>query len=332
MVYASVRVTDKWISTDIQKANPTADDLIMETGGPVLDWQEPENILLPTSETSKGDGAMEGIEQDLNASNSKFPDVMFVAKFNPPLVVPFAVANQIYSSTGATLDSYHLPTLDSLLFPPKPEEKSDPDATYRKLKRQQSILAIDDGGQKVKKTHNNTLTFPKLEYGRSMSELPFSHPRQLVELLPIFRQYARMSSLLDRSFGMHTDEVTSEDEGQSHSQPTIRDEYEAFLSEALSDAPEPLSFDRLPVDVNVYTQPHPTLRITFPFQSRTADICFEIGMNGTLTVAFENVLEDDDVGERPGKRREVTIANLGRMLEISEDIGLFTEFVRKRLQ
>ena len=122
-----------------------------------------------------------------------------------------------------------------------------------------------------------------------MSELPFSHPRQLVELLPILRQYARISSLLDKSFGSHTNEIPL-DEDESSSQHTIRDEYEAFLSEALSDDTAPPHFDKLPVDVTVYTQPHPTLRLTFPFRRRTADICFEIGMNGALTVAFENVL------------------------------------------
>jgi len=330
LVYASVRVTDKWISSDIQKANPTADDLIMGTGGPVLDWQEPENILLPSIE-AKGDGAMEGIEQDLNASNSKLPDVMFVAKFHPPLVVPYTIASQIYSSTGATMDSYHIPTLDSLLFPPKADEKHELDATYRRLQRQQSVMTIE-GGQKVSKIHKNTLTFQKLEYGRTMSELPFSHPRQLVELLPILRQYARISSLLDKSFGSHTAEITPH-EDESDSQCTIRDEYEAFLSEALSDDAEPPHFDKLPVDVTVYTQPHPTLRLTFPFRKRTADIYFEIGMNGALTAAFENVLDDFDARQKStGKGRQLTSVDLGRMLEISEDLGLFAEFIRRRLQ
>jgi hypothetical protein len=331
LVYTSVRVTDKWISSDIQKANPTADDLIMETGGPVLDWQEPENILLPSTE-AKGDGAMEGIEQDLNASNSKFPDVMFVAKFHPPLVVPYAVASQIYSSTGATMDSYHVPTLDSLLFPPKADEKNEPDATYRRLRRQQSVMIVE-GGQKVPKIHKNTLTFQKLEYGRSMSELPFSHPRQLVELLPILRQYARISSLLDKGFGSHTSEITSEEEDQTTLQHTVREEYEAFLSEALSDDANPPHFDKLPVDVTIYTQPHPTLRLTFPYRRRTADVCFEIGMNGALTAAFENVLDDFDAGARSSEKgRQLTSADLGRILEISEDLGLFAEFIRTRLQ
>jgi hypothetical protein len=254
---------------------------------------------------------------------------MFIAKFHPPLVVPYAIASQIYSSTGATMDSYHIPTLDSLLFPPKADEKHEPDATYRRLRCQQSVMTLESG-QKVPKIHKNTLTFQKLEYGRTMSELPFSHPRQLVELLPILRQYARISSLLDRSFGSHTCEMTL-NEDDSDLQHTIRDEYEAFLSEALSD--DPLHFDKLPVDVTIYTQPHPTVRLTFPFRKRTADICFEIGMNGAIAVAFENVLDDFDINERSaGKGRQLAIADLGRILEISEDLGLFTEFVRRRLQ
>lgn len=335
LVYASVRVTDKWISSDIQKANPTTEDLIMGTGGAILDWQEPENILLPSTE-AKGDGAMEGIEQDLNTSNAKFPDVMFVAKFNPPLVVPYAVASQIYSSTGATgatMDSYHVPTLDSLLFPPKAYEKSEPDATYRRLRRQQPVTVVENGSQRVPKIHKNTLTFQKLEYGRTLTELPFSHPRQLVELLPIFRQYARLSSLLDKSFGAHTTDLPlDEDSASSDPQHTIRDEYESFLSEALSDSTAPPHFAALPVDVTVYTQPAPTLRVTFPFRLRTADVCFEIGMNGALAVAWENVLEDeDDFGAGRGKGRQLAKEDLGRILEMCEDLGVFAEFVRRRL-
>jgi Mediator of RNA polymerase II transcription subunit 1 len=329
LVYPSVRVTDKWISSDIQKANPTDEDLIMETGGAVLDWQDPENIILPLVDAPKGDNAMEGIEQDLNASNPKYPDVMFVAKFYPPLVVPYSVASQIYSSTGANLDQYHVVTLDTLLFPPKLDEKPEPDATYRRLQREQILKIPEQHGQATQKTHKNTLTFQKLEYGRTLTELPFSHPRQLVNLLPLFRQYASLSSLLDQSFGSQTKEVKPEEKENSDSKTTIRDEYEAFLSEALSDGAKPPQFDKLPIDVSLHTQPHPALRLTFPFRNRTADICFDIGMNGAATVGYENVLDDGDgVGKRKALKRE----DLVRMLELSEDLGIFIEFVRRRLQ
>jgi Mediator of RNA polymerase II transcription subunit 1 len=350
LVYPSVRVSENWISADIRKANPTADELLMATTALILDWQDPDNILLPASE-AKGDGPMEGMDQDINTTNTKMPDVMFVAKFNPPLVVPYSVASQIYNSTGANLDLYQPSTFDGLLFPPKVDEKHEADASHRRIERCQSVMVFGRDGEKVIKNHRNILTIQKLEYGRVMTELPFSHPRQLVDLLPILRQYACLTSILEKAFSSsQTDDArtpstssASPEEDSTRNQQTIRDEYEAFFLEALSASRQPLKFDILPIEVSLYTQPHPSLRLTFPFHHRTADIQFEVGANGALTITAQNVLDSDNTvvkGERESSmgmsmetvtNRRLTEVDLARALEISEHLGLFVEFVRVRL-
>jgi hypothetical protein len=210
-------------------------------------------------------------------------------------------------------------------------------------------MVLERDGGKTLKNHKNILTIQKLEYGRIMTELPFSHPRQLVDLLPILRQYACLTSLLNKAFGSsQTDDVAAPstlssppEEGSTHTQPTIRDEYEAFLSEALSDSREPLQFDILPIEVSLYTQPHPSLRLTFPFSRRTADIQFEVGTNGALTITTQNVLDEHDavvkrerdssMGMDMEEDRRLTKADLARAMEISEHLGLFVEFVRVKL-
>jgi hypothetical protein len=45
-----------------------------------------------------------------------------------------------------------------------------------------------------------SLFIPKLEYSRTLEALPFSHPKQLVEVLPVLRQYAHITSLLKTCF------------------------------------------------------------------------------------------------------------------------------------
>jgi hypothetical protein len=45
-----------------------------------------------------------------------------------------------------------------------------------------------------------SLFIPKLEYSRKLEALPFSHPKQLVEILPVLRQYAHITSLLKTCF------------------------------------------------------------------------------------------------------------------------------------
>jgi hypothetical protein len=210
-------------------------------------------------------------------------------------------------------------------------------------------MVMDKDGGRVLKNHKNILTIQKLEYGRVITELPFSHPRQLVDLLPILRQYACLTSILDKAFrGSQTDgggssspKIPEEDGSPAHL--TLRDEYEAFLSEALSDNSNSSHFDVLPIDVSLYAQPHPCIRLTFPFSGRTADIQFEVGANGALTVVAQNVLGGQDVGAKRaresgvgmgvdvGTNRRLTEADLARALEISEHLGLFVEFVRSRL-
>jgi hypothetical protein len=292
LAYPPVRVSEKWISEDIRKAKPTEDDLLMATDDLVLDWQDPENVLLPASATSKSEGAMEGIEQDMHTT----PDVMFVAKFDPPLAVPYNVSNhfsffvfsngqnvnpidevllvntlltkgiqvatQIYSATGASIpDPNFASPYDDLLFPVESEElPAQKDAAHRRIKREQHVTAFSSKGERLEKTHANILTIQKLEYGRVITSLPFSHPRQLVNLLPILRQYVRLSSLLHRTLGSEYEDTTAKKLGQ----PTAseEDEFETLMNpNKAKDLPKQAK--KLSIDIRLLTQPHPQFGIVF---------------------------------------------------------------------
>ncbi|KAI9742709.1 MAG: hypothetical protein M1818_003850 [Claussenomyces sp. TS43310] len=332
IVYPSVRVSDKWISAEIEKENPTGDEILMAGSGVVVDWQEPDNVLLPNSDSSKIEGQMEGIEQDLNSVNTRYPDVTFLARFSPPLAVPYGVAEQIYNSTGATMDHYHLSTFDGLIIPTRPEEKPESDGSHRRLTRQRSIPTFSNAHQEVLKTHKGTLTVPKLDYGRSLTELPFSHPRQLVDMLPTLRQYAMVSMLIERSFGTATKDFDSDDAEPDLGQ-TLKDEYEAFMAEAMTETRSETQFEKMPVDVFLYTQPAPGIRVTFPFRSCTADVWFEIGVNGSVTVESQNVLgEGGQHAAGEDKQGSLKVADLARILEVTKDLNVFVEFIKKRLE
>ena len=71
--YLPIRVSENWLSANIQKADPPAEDLLLSPEhGPILDWLEPENTLLPSTDPPKPD-AMEGVEQavDLRAGQAE---------------------------------------------------------------------------------------------------------------------------------------------------------------------------------------------------------------------------------------------------------------------
>jgi hypothetical protein len=317
LVYTPLRVSESWISAEIQKADSLAEDIFLTQHGPILDWLEPDNTLLPSTEPPKTDG-MEGIEQ---ASTQKYPEVMFVAKFDPPLIVPYGLAMQIYDSTNAPLDMYQTSTFDGLMFPHGPEEKVEP-GEARSIKQQRTVPIFDKDGRSWSRVHKNTLFIEKIDYGRTLTELPFSHPRQLVQMLPNLRQYALLSTILEKSFPASKDAPEQEKIPEKNK----KDEFSEFLTQASKLGEAPLS-----IDISFATQPLPRLQLVFPFKNRTANVTFDIKINGTVEIVSQNVLDEDAMDEGKGKGKMITVADLGRMLEITEDLGIWAEFVRRRL-
>jgi hypothetical protein len=314
-LFQALRISENWISPEIQKANPPAEDLLLAVeNAPVLDWLEPESTLLPGTDAPKMD-AMEGIDQ---ASTQKYAEVMFVAKFDPPLIVPLALAMQIYNTTTADIDMYHqMTTFDGLMFPHSPHEKADGES--RTIRRQVEVPLFDKE-EKSTRIHKNTLYIEKLDYGRTLTELPFSHPRQLVEMLPCLRQYAFLSTLLGKSFAVQSNTPSGEE--MRGSMKNRKDRFADFESATTFE-----DMIGLAVDVSFTAQPLPRIHLVFPFRQRTADITFDIKLNGVVEVVSQNIIDPNEMDE--GKA--LSVADLGRMLEVTEDLGIWTEYVRKRL-
>jgi hypothetical protein len=307
----SLRVSENWISPEIQKAEPAAEDLfLIVENAPVLDWLEPDATLLPNQDPPKLD-AMEGIDQ---ASAQKYPEVMFIAKFDPPIIVPYGLAMQICNSTSAQLDMYQTTTFDGLMFPQGPHDKVEPGET--RIIKQRVEVPIFADGEKTTRTHKNTLFIEKLDYGRTLTELPFSHPRQLVEILPSLRQYAFLSTLLQKSFKC-----------QSNPAPEVKKGTTKNKKEKFAEFMAGISTDELSIDISFTTQPLPRIYLVFPFKKRTANVTFDIKLNGAVEVVSQNVIDPDVMEDG----RALSVADLGKMLEITEDLGIWTEFVKKRL-
>ncbi|CAD6500863.1 BgTH12-06568 [Blumeria graminis f. sp. triticale] len=317
LVYTPIRVSENWISTEVEKKNAHDQDEMMTTKlEPILDWLEPESTLLPST---NADSISElGVQR-----GQKFPDAMFVAKFYPPLTVPSSLAIQIYDSVQATLDIYQTTTYDRLIFPPKIDEKISLDS--RSIYCDVQVPTYPKPGQKKLKDYKFSLHFEKIDYGRTLKELPFSHPRQLVQMLPVLRQYAVMSRILQNTSGISSSNFNSSSSFTETKQKSKREEFEYLMTDK-SDRCEPLR-----VDVLVYTVPFPRLRVLFPSKKKVIDVLFEIKLNGSIEVMSQNILIDD-VAESPPGKKTLTEADLGRILSVSENLGIWIEFVRKYLK
>lgn len=313
IVYTPLRVSKNWISDEIEKKSLSNEEMMMASENyPILDWLEPENTLLLATES----GTMPENEQ---TSNQKLPEVMFVAKFDPPLVVPGSLAAQIYDSVQATLDLYQATTFDGLIFPPKKTEETCVDS--RSIFREVSIPIYSKTGVRTTRVHKVGLHFEKIDYGRTLTVIPFSHPRQLIHMLPALRQYALMSRLLLNPY----DSLSQLPTVQKSSQQSKRDEFEFFMSQ------EPVSEEiSTKIDIIVYTHPFPRLRVLFPFKKRIADVHFEIKLNGNVEVIAQNILPEVSSEKSSGKI--FTVADMGQMLEMTENLSIWIEYVKRRFE
>ncbi|RDL39068.1 Uncharacterized protein BP5553_03408 [Venustampulla echinocandica] len=312
LVFPPLRVSQNWISPSIQKAASEVDEIFSQ--GPILDWLEPDNMLLPSVKPD----AMEDIDQ---SSTQKVPEAMFVAKYDPPLIVPMGLAMQIYSSTNANshLDVYQTTTFDGLMFPHSPNESIEP-TEARTIETESTVPVFDSKGVKSTQTHRNTLLIEKIDYGRKLTDLPFSHPRQLVEMLPALRQYAFLSTVLGKTFGADSKLITKD----PNINPTMSKK--AAFADFMSQPPV-RKHEAFKMDVTLTTQPLLRLRVVFPCRKETADVTFDIKLNGVVEVVSQNLLDEDAESGRKG----LIAADLGRMLEITEDLGIWAEYIRRRL-
>ncbi|KAK8024267.1 mediator of RNA polymerase II transcription subunit 1 domain-containing protein [Apiospora rasikravindrae] len=324
-----IRVSENWISDEVEKTqNLTSDDMLMQqTSGYVLDWQEPEMIFLPSGEETKTET---GISVP---AGPKIPDVIFTATFDPPVVVTTAAAAHIYSIAGIPLPESSV-TFDAIVFPVAPDSGYDP-SEPRIIRRAQAVTTIPNPNSPSQTNltgHKNTLFIYKPVYGQVLSKVPMQHPRQLMAMLPVLRQFAFLSTLLAKSFKPKPNFAEiAPDNANWKTTPIIQDDITGLmpklpLPSITSDVKASLS-----VDITLTAHPIPQLLVVFPFKSRTANITLEIGLGGRVHVVSHNDVFQETAHDNTQEVR-LDKAWAERKLEICEDIGVWVELIRMMLE
>jgi hypothetical protein len=318
------RVSDKWLGADVERTNLTDEGVILNTQ-PVMDWLNPDDTYITPAEPTAD------LEPGVVA---KLPEVMFVATFDPPVVVPLNIWENLHNLlqlTPSTEFSYL--TFDNIIFPVPPGTHHDP-SEPRSITAANTITFPGPEGKKLTAAHKSTLFIYKPVYGRTLTEVPFSHPRQLVAILPLLRQYAFLSVLLQSTFGdKHKvpGDVRSSSVYGTTATTTTRDDFDAFMDDAdggLTSEPAPIQ-----IDVTLTANPMPRLQMVFPYQAGVADVILEIRENAEVQVISENITGGElDFAEAKGKEkeRERKPETLARLLEKSEDIGTWCTWIRAR--
>ncbi|KAI3397946.1 hypothetical protein diail_10115, partial [Diaporthe ilicicola] len=293
---APVRVSSEWLADGIEL--PAADGL----HEPMLNWQQPPDCILP------GDDGSQPHDGLMALTGPKLPDVMFTATFDPPVTLPYSVWIEMRHVTGAPVGDPppFMPTFDSLLFPPGSDYNA---AEPRMITTTKIVKAFTKDKKQAPKTHENRLFIHKPVYGQALTELPFSHPSQLVAMLPTLRQYAFLQNLLDRAFG-NGDEKAAASAITKADKPVKKitakaDEFDAWMNESNKDteaqegelnntgASSGEGAVKIDVTLNAHPQPNPKLQIMFPYRGRPAQITVDIERNGVVQVESCNIVDDE---------------------------------------
>lgn len=191
--YPSLRVSKDWVNSEALVASNTED---MSTsnddasqGIPMVNWADPPPTM--SSENQNNPDAM-ALDSSMLGSTST-PNRRFVAKIEPPIDVPILAASDIYRHLDLQLpQEFKMVTYDGLLVPGWSSDSSmeaigfgveslQPD----RRKRRTSVQAYDTEGKSCKKQHSYSFQAFESVAGRTMRDLPFAHPRQLADVLPV---------------------------------------------------------------------------------------------------------------------------------------------------
>lgn len=344
-----VRVSEDWISKDVAKeVHQDQGQALNPTPFPILDWQEPENISLPSSDENKN--ATIGV---LGLDLSMSPQVTFTVTFDPPVILPQNDYARLYAYAGAEppspdpseFEQRSPPTFDDLFFPMLAQNKQDPSES-RTVTRLRDVRVFDQQGKSSMRGHHNTLFIYKPIYSRAVTQMPFSHPRQLIDMLPLLRQFAFLSTLMNNSFGPKTKEDLPKLSRAPAASKMVKDELAAFMDlsddeakgEATQEAEKETKEKReengtakdVDMDVILWVHPSPNLQVVFPVKNTTIDITLRILEGGTVEIVNENVIEQHEK-ESKGKGKPISREDLGKALERLEDLCKWAEWIRTRL-
>ncbi|OOF95066.1 hypothetical protein ASPCADRAFT_207624 [Aspergillus carbonarius ITEM 5010] len=225
--YPSLRVSKDWVGSDVLTVvnngnGPSSSE--PRSDAAVVNWVDP-----PATLTSNQDHT-DAMALDSDMLGSSTPNRRFVAKLEPPLDLPILAASDIYRHLGMQLpQEFKMVTYDGLLAPGwsplsaagamglGPEDASQ----LGRRSRRMAVQTVDSEGKSCTKHHSYTFQPFESVAGRTMRDFPFSHPRQLADILPILRQYAFLANLIRSIFSSSFNPDEDKNDDQANSSTTL---------------------------------------------------------------------------------------------------------------
>ena len=179
--YPSLRISKEWVGNEAFTAGESNESLPSNGAAGSVNWLDPPQTMRLTH------GNHDPMAMDSSMLESSPPNRRFVAKLEPALDVPILAASEIYRHLGMQLQQqdFKMVTYDALLVSDSSSMSPGSSPHPGRRKRQMQVLAVDSKGEQQTKQHNYTFQAFESSSGLTVNELPFSHPRQLADILPV---------------------------------------------------------------------------------------------------------------------------------------------------
>lgn len=313
-MHTAIRISDAWLPETFDVPDP-------ETGES-LPWQDPPPTYM--TETSSDGQQVNVMAVD---GTQQVPDVRFVAKLEPPVVLPWNMVN-VLSEAGVDLPPIgQIPDYyDALLH----VETLSLTGRTESIEAEQSVLSVRDGKEKDV-THHYVLDVSKPDHGYKLEKVYFSHPRQLVSMLPILRQWAQVGCLIQSCFGNKHNDM---DKAQPSAEGVIANGHTNGLHKDSMDidGTNELAGDNVLVNIGLSILPQPTLSVTFPdsTSSNVSNTIFQIMPNASLAVTSFDGMDEIDEAHDPDGSQLQRAKRLATALDVCGDLGVWIEWMRRK--
>ncbi|KAK3657816.1 hypothetical protein LTR56_002195 [Elasticomyces elasticus] len=309
-LYPSARVSEQWLLDSVNLSTTDAE--------PSIPWQEPPPTLVAPS---TGGDAM-----PVDGEPKNLPDLRFTANLDPPIILPWQLATNVLQTLGVSMPQLivYPPSWHSMLLDPTttvPFNAMD----SRAITSARDVLVMRNG-EESETSHSYALDVAKPDGGYKLEQLPFAHPRQLVELLPTLRQWACFGSLVRSLFAgsnAAADTLSTPGNVAAKRNPPLP----FSLDDLLTPPATPPKDEKLAVSVSLATTPVPTLSLVFAAATGkpVCNVAVQVLQNGVLSVLGAQHFAVGDGEGIAGKK-------LADALEACGDVGVWIEWLRTQVK
>jgi len=159
-----------------------------------------------------------------------------------------------------------------------------------------------------------------------LTEIPFSHPKQIITLLPILRQWACLSHLLSTSFPNNPTLPNLDESSKPIGQMSLDD----LLQKDTVDLQSPTNISII-LDTDLTS---PSITLFFPSSSRqeSLNVTINVLSNGEMIITEQNILSN--LPSLNGDVLHVDYVNtekkrMIKALKIVCDLGIWIEWIQK---